>query len=122
MKAAIMMAGILLAALPSASLANPQEDAVKAVVKAITQSEDLDAAFPGAISPKEIATLHLLSKCTAHNLMRQKKGDYTIVWACSKTMLGMEVLLTGDKVTSITTMAVYRRPSFEAPAEHGRTR
>lgn len=114
MKAAVMMAGIILAILPSASSANPQEDAVKAVIKAIAQGEDLNAAFPGAIKADEIATLHRLARCTAHNLMKQAKGDYTVVWACGgKVALGMEVLLTGDRVASVSTMEVVRRPNVE---------
>ncbi|HEY1607255.1 MAG TPA: hypothetical protein VGF77_16830 [Allosphingosinicella sp.] len=114
MKAAVTMAGIILAALPSASSANPQEDAVRAVIRAITHGEDLNAAFPGTISAKDIAALPHLSKCTAHNLIEQRKGDYTVVWACgSKIALGMEILVTDNKVTSISTMEVFRRPTFQ---------
>jgi hypothetical protein len=113
MKAAVILAGIAFAVLPAAASANAQEDAVKAVIEAITHGEDLPAAFPGAIGAKELSTLQRLSKCTAHNLMRQKKGDYTIVWACGEQLLGMEVLLTDAKVTSISTMAVFRRPDVE---------
>jgi len=113
MKAAVMMAGIVLAVSPTASSANPQEDAVRAVVKAIVQGQDLNAAFPGAISAKELPTLQRLSKCTAHNLMRQAKGDYTLVWVCGpKTELGMEILLTDNRVTSVSTMEVFRAPKF----------
>jgi hypothetical protein len=115
MKAALITSAIMLALLPSAALAKAdlQEEAVKAVVEAITHGEDLNARFPGALSAKDLPTLQLLSKCKPFNLMRQKKGDYTVVWVCgSKTELGMEVLLTDDRVASISTMEVFRRPSF----------
>ena len=114
MKFASVPAGIMLVLLPSPSSAkaNPQEEAVKAVVAAIANGEDMIARFPGAISPKEIPTLQGLAKCTAHNLMRQKKGYYTIVWVCGAQMLGMEILLTDGRVTSISTMEVYRRPKY----------
>jgi hypothetical protein len=109
-----MSTGLILAALLSASSANPQEDAVTAVVMAINKGDDLNAAFPGAISAQELPTLQRLSKCTAHNLMRQRKGDYTVVWVCDrKTELGMEVLLTDNKVTSISTSQLFRRPKLE---------
>lgn len=110
MKAAFVMAAIISAILPSASLANPQENAVKAVVRAVTDGEDLNAAFPGAISEKEIAALRGVSTCTADNLKRQAKGRYTVVWFCGKkAALGMEVLVADDRVTSISTMEILRR-------------
>jgi hypothetical protein len=111
MKSATIMVGILMAALPSAASANPEEDAVKTVIKAVTHGEDLNAAFPGAISPREIASLQRVSKCTARNLMKQQKGHYTVVWDCgSRGALGMEVVVTDARVTSVTTMEVVRRP------------
>jgi hypothetical protein len=113
MKAAVMMAGIAFAALPSASSANPQGDAVKTVVAAIAHGEDQHARFTRAIAAKDLPILQRLSACAAHNLMRQKKGDYTLVWACGSKLLGMEVLLTDDRVTSISPMKVSRRPSVE---------
>ncbi|HYJ83317.1 MAG TPA: hypothetical protein VEW26_10810 [Allosphingosinicella sp.] len=114
MKAATIGAAILLTALPSAAAAGPQEDAVKAVIKAVKSGEDLSAAFPGAISQKEVESLRRVSKCAAVNLMRQAKGRYTVIWNCgSKGALGMEVMLVGANVTSVTTMEVFRRPYLE---------
>lgn len=111
MKSATIVIGLLMAALPSAASANPEEDAVKAVIKAVTHGEDLNTAFPGAISPREIASLQRVSKCTARDLMKQQKGRYTVVWDCgSKSALGMEVLVTDARVTSVTTMELVRRP------------
>jgi hypothetical protein len=92
MKAAAVTASILLGALPFAASASPQEDSVKAVVKAIKRGEDLAAAFPSAISEREIESLRRVAKCSALNLMRQEKGRYTVVWNCGrKGALGMEV-------------------------------
>jgi hypothetical protein len=109
-----MMAGALLAALPSVASANTEKDAVKAVIEAVSNGEDLNAAFPGAISAKEIASLRRVSKCTATNLMRQAKGRYTVVWVCGHDgALGMEVLVTGGRVASVSTMEVGRRPTRE---------
>lgn len=111
MKAATIMAGILSAALASAAWAGPQEAAVKAVVKAVKRGEDLGAAFPGAISERESASLRRVSKCAAINLMKQDKGRYTVVWNCGpKGALGMEVRVADGRVTSISTMEVMTRP------------
>ncbi|MEO7826441.1 MAG: hypothetical protein ABIR60_04805, partial [Allosphingosinicella sp.] len=93
--------------------AGPQEDAVKALIKAIRKGDDLNAAFAGAISAKEIASLKRVSKCAATNLMRQEKGRYTIVWNCgSKGALGMQVSVIGTKVASVSTMQVGARPDM----------
>jgi hypothetical protein len=114
MKAAVMMAGAVLAALPSVASADAQKDAVKAVVNAIKHGEDLNTTFPGAVSARETASLRRLSKCAATNLMRQAKGRYTVVWVCGREgALGMEVLVTDGRVTSVSTMEVVRRPTLE---------
>lgn len=114
MKARLVTAGVFLAALPAMSAATPQELAVNGVIKAIKQGVDLNAAYPGAVSGKDVEILQRLSKCTAHNLMRQAKGRYTVVWSCGKKVaLGMEVLVTDKRVTSVSTMEVFRRPAFE---------
>lgn len=77
-------------------------------------SATLNAAFPGAISEKEIASLQPVSKCTPDNLMKQAKGRYTVVWFCGKkAALGMEVLVTDDGVTSVSTMEVFRRRAIQ---------
>ena len=114
MKAAAVTASIFLAALPAAASAGPQEEAVKAVIGAVKRGEDLGAAFPGAISQREIASLRRVSKCAATHLMKQEKGRYTMVWTCGrKGALGMEVRVAEAKVTSISTMAVVARPHAE---------
>jgi hypothetical protein len=114
LKPATIGAAILLASFSAAAAAGPQEDAVKAVIKAVKSGEDLGAAFPGAISPSEVQSLRRVAKCAAANLMRQEKGRYTVVWNCgSKGALGMEVVLVGTKVTSVSTMEVFRRPNLE---------
>lgn len=113
MKAAIIMAaGILAAHLSSAASAAPQEEAVKAVVKAVKRGDDLGAAYPGAISAREIASLGRVSKCSATNLRKQEEGRYTVVWNCgSKGALGMEVRVLEARITSISTFEVVRRPN-----------
>lgn len=112
MKAAAIMAGILAATLSSAASAGQQEEAVKGVVKAVKRGGDLGAAFPGAISAREIASLRRVSKCSATNLMRQEEGRYTVVWNCgSKGALGMEVRVGEARITSISTFEVMRRPN-----------
>lgn len=114
MKAGLVIAGVLLAALPAMAAAAPQESAVKGVIRAIKQGADLNAAYPGAVRGKDLELLQRLSQCTAHNLMRQAKGRYTVVWSCGKKVtLGMEVLVTGKQVTSVTTMEVFRRPALQ---------
>ena len=112
MKAATLMVGFLAAALSSPASAGPQEQAVKAVIKAVKRGEDLNAAFPGAVSAREIASLRRVSKCAALNLMKQEKGRYTVVWDCgSKGALGMQVIVTDAKVTSVSTMELTSRPN-----------
>ena len=109
-----MIAGVFFATVPSMSAANAQEDVVKGVIKAVKQGEDLNAAYPGAVSANDIASLQRVAKCRAQNLMRQAKGRYTVVWFCgSKAALGMEILVTGKQVVSVTTMEVFRRPAFQ---------
>ncbi|MBV8687120.1 MAG: hypothetical protein JOZ90_01120 [Alphaproteobacteria bacterium] len=114
MRNAIMMAGAVLLAAPSAASANAEADAVKAVVKAVAHGEDMAAAFPGAVTPREAASLRRLAKCAAHNLMRQAKGRYTVVWVCGHAgALGMEVVVTDGRVSSVSTMEVVARPALE---------
>lgn len=114
MKAATVMAAFIAVALPLAASAGPQEEAVKAVVKAVKRGEDLAAAFPGAISAREIASLRRVSKCAALNVMKQEKGRYTMVWDCgSKGALGMQVLVTDARVTSVSTVEVVSRPNTD---------
>lgn len=114
MKAAAVTASVLLAVLPWAASAGPQEEAVKAVVKAVKRGEDLGAAFPGALSERDIASLRRVSGCSAINLMKQEKGRYTLIWNCGrKGALGMEVRVADAKVTSISTMEVVARPNAE---------
>jgi hypothetical protein len=113
-KAGRIIAGALAASLFAPAQAGPPEDSVKAVIKAIKKGEDLEAAFPGAISAREIASLKRVSKCSATNLMKQEKGRYTVVWNCgSKGALGMEVKVTDARVTSVSTMEVTRRPNTD---------
>jgi hypothetical protein len=46
--------------------------------------------------------------------MKQEKGRYTMVWDCgSKGALGMEVKVTGDRVTSVSTMDLVSRPNTD---------
>lgn len=112
MKAATIMAGILATALSSPASAGPQEGAVKGVVKAVKRGDDLGAAFPGAVSAREVASLRRVSKCSATNLMRQEQGRYTVVWNCgSKGALGMEVRVGDAGISSISTFEVVRRPN-----------
>jgi hypothetical protein len=111
MKAAAVTASILLAALPTAASAGPNEEAVKAVIKTVKRGEDLGAAYPDAISAKETASLRRVSKCSAINLMKQERGRYTVVWNCgAKGALGMEVRVVDARVTSISTMELVFRP------------
>jgi hypothetical protein len=103
---------MILVATPSALAANPQKDAVKALIKAIKRGEDLRVAYAGAISDREVASLSRVTKCDALNLMKQPGGEFTGVWDCgSKGALGMEVRLVADKITSISTMEVGMRPN-----------
>jgi len=112
MKAATVIAGILTAALSSSASAGPQEDLVKAVVEAVKSGADLAAAFPGAVSDREIASLRRVSKCSARKPMKQEPGRYTILWNCgSKGMLGMEVRLVEARIASISTFEVVMRPN-----------
>ncbi|HET9640858.1 MAG TPA: hypothetical protein VFP12_16815 [Allosphingosinicella sp.] len=114
MKLSTLMAGLLFSALASAASGAPQEDAVKAVVKAVQRGDDLGIAFPGAISAREVESLRRVSKCTALNLMKQEKGRYTVVWHCgSKGALGMEVRVSDSRITSISTMEVTAHPTRE---------
>ena len=112
MKPAIVITGIVLAASPAALAANPDKDAVKAVIKAVKQGEDLAAAFAGAIKPTEIASLQRVATCSARNLMKQAGGYDTVVWDCgSKGALGMRVVAAQGRVTSISTMEIGMRPN-----------
>ena len=114
MKTRLILAAVLLTASPAVSAASGQQDVVAGVVKAVKRGDDLNAAYPGAISGQDMAALQRLSKCTAHNLMRQAKGRYTVVWSCGKKVaLGMEVLVADDRVTSITTIELVRRPTLD---------
>jgi hypothetical protein len=100
-------------AMPCAALAaTPDKEAVKAVIKAVKQGEDLATAYPGAISAMETASLQRVSKCSALNLMKQKGGYYTVVWDCgSKGALGMKVVVTKGQVASISTMPIGIQPN-----------
>jgi len=112
MKIAIPMAVALTALAFPASAETGAKDAVKAVVKAVKQGDDLNAAFPGAVSAREAASLRRVSRCSAQNLMKQAEGRYTVVWVCGNGgALGMEVLLTGERVTSVKTMELVSRPT-----------
>ena len=116
MRAAIVMVGMLSMTLCPAASAGPHEEAVKAVVKAVKRGDDLGAAFPGAISTREIASLRRVAKCSALNLMRQEQGRYTLVWNCgSRGALGMEVRVGEGGITSVSTFEVVRRPN---PGHH----
>jgi len=107
-----MLLAMLLVASASDAAASPERDAVKAVIDAVKQGEDLSIAFPGAISRQEMASLQRVEKCAALNLMKQKGGHYTVVWDCgSKGVLGMSVEVTDNKVTSVSTMEVEIRPN-----------
>ena len=113
-KAGLVVAGVFWAALPAMAAAAPPKDAVNGVIRAIKQGADLNAAYPGAVRGKDLELLQRLSQCTAHNLMRQAKGRYTVVWSCGKKVtLGMEVRVTGKQVTSVTTLEVFGRPALE---------
>jgi hypothetical protein len=106
----MVMVGMILATLATAVAASPEKDAVKAVIKAVEQGEDLSTAFPGAITARESASLQRVSKCAALNLMKHKEGYYTVVWDCgSKGALGMEVVVTAGVVTSVSTMEIVMR-------------
>jgi hypothetical protein len=97
--------------LSSAALAGPPEDAIKALVKAVKKNEDLAAAFQGIVSPREIASLRRVAKCSAGNPMKQEAGRYAIVWSCgSGGALGMEVALDGGKIVAVSTFEVVKRP------------
>ena len=101
-----------MAALSSPAVASPDRDSVKSVIKAVKKGEDLGAAFPGAISAREMASLQRVSRCRALNLMKQRGGHYTVVWDCgSKGALGLRVEVTDGKVTSISTMEIVLRPN-----------
>jgi len=113
MKFGIVIAAAAAVLSTPAAAADAEKDAVKAVVKAVNHGDDLNAAFPGAVSAREIASLKRVAKCMAQNLMRQAPGRYTVVWVCGQQALGMEVLLTDGRVTSVTTMEVVSRPNRE---------
>jgi hypothetical protein len=89
-----------------------EKDAVKSVIKAVKAGSDLSAAFPGAITAAEVASLKRVVKCYPMNLMKQEGGYYTVVWDCgSSGALGMKVVVSGSTVASISTMEVGRRPN-----------
>lgn len=107
-----VLAGLILATFPTALSANPEKDAVKAVIKAVKQGDDLGAAYPGVITTNEIASLQRVTKCSALNLMKQKAGYYTVVWDCgSKGALGMRVAVSDGKVAAISTMEIGMQPN-----------
>lgn len=107
MKSALFFAGLVIATFPTALLASPNKNAVKAVIKAVKQGDDLSVAFPTAITATEIASLKRVAKCSALNLMKQKGGYYTVVWDCgSKGALRMKVVVSQSSVTSISTAEV----------------
>ncbi len=103
---------MLLASLPAEAAAASDKQAVRLFVKAVKQGQDLNAGFPGAVSPSEIASLSRVAKCDPLNLMKQEGGYYTLVWDCgSKGGLGMQVLLQGSRITNVSTFEVERRPN-----------
>jgi hypothetical protein len=110
MKPAILIAAAVLAASPGAAFAGPQEDAIMSLIKAVKRGDDLSTAFPGAVSAAEIASLQRVARCDALNLMKQAKGRYTVVWDCgAKGAVGMKVLVSHNKVTSVSTAQLVRR-------------
>lgn len=112
MKKSFCLLALFAICAPTALLAQSEKDAVKAVINAVKQGNDLGTIFPGAITAKEIASLKRVAKCAALNLMKQKAGDYTVVWDCgSKGALGMRVTVDQGKVTTISTMEVLVRPN-----------
>ena len=110
MRIGIVLAGLFLAASPTALAAKSDKIAVRELISAIKRGEDLSAAYPSALSEREIASLRRVAKCQATNLMKQESGRFTVVWVCGlKGALGMEVLVRDGKVTSVSTFEVERR-------------
>lgn len=110
MKSAMIVVAIL-AAWPAAAWADPETDAFKAVIKAVKHGDDLEAAFPGAVTASDAAALKRVRWCETVPFVKEGKGHYAMVWDCRpKTPLGMEVVVIDARVTSITTMPVVRRP------------
>jgi len=107
-----IFAGILLAVSMPAVAANPEKDAVKALINSVKQGDDLTVFFPGAVSAKENASLQRVAKCSATNLMKQKGGYYTVVWDCgSKGALGMKVVLQDGKIGTVSTESLSMQPN-----------
>lgn len=114
MKSVFVMVGAVLATSPAALAASPEKNAVKAVITAIKRGENLNAAFPGSTTARENASLQRVAKCSALNLMKQAGGYYTVVWDCgSKGALGMKVVVTDGKITSVSTMEIGMRPNAD---------
>ena len=95
----------------AAYAASPNEDAVKAFVKAVKRGDDLSIAYPSAVSAREVASLRRVKGCDPTNLMRQKDGRYTVVWACSGGVLGMGVEVTEGRLKSVETFDVVKKPN-----------
>lgn len=106
------LAGMALAMVPMAAPASPEKDAVKDLIKAVKQGSDLSAAYPGAVSSRENASLQRVAKCSATNLMKQQGGYYTVVWDCgSNGALAMKVVLKDGKIGMVTTEGLSMQPN-----------
>ncbi len=114
MKTMTSIAGVLLIVSVPAAAANPEKDAVKTFIKSVKQGADLVAAYPGAVSAKESASLRRVASCTATNLMKQSGGYFTTVWNCgSKGALGMKVTLQDARISRVETFSLEARPNAE---------
>ena len=112
MKYAVMICAGLLAFSAPLAAADPEKDAVKALIKSVKQGEDLTIAYPGAVSARENASLSRVAKCSANGLRKQKGGHYTVLWDCgSKGVLAMTVTLTDGKINMVFTESPIRLPN-----------
>ena len=108
----LVLASFFLASASAAVAANPDKDAVKALIKAVKLGTDLTVTFHGAVSPRENTSLQRVAKCSATNLMKQRNGYYTVVWDCgSKGALAMRVMLTDGKIMTVSTESLGMQPN-----------
>ncbi len=112
MKIVTLMTAMMLASIPAEAAAASDKHAVRLFIKAVKQGQDLNAGFPGAVSPSEIASLRRVAECNALTLMKQEGGYFTVVWDCgSKGGLGMQVILEDSRIANVSTFEVERRPN-----------
>ncbi len=108
MRAALILG---LALVPAMAWASPDTDAAKAFIKSVKHGDNLVSGYPGAVSQREATSLARVRKCDAMNLMKQPTGDYTIVWQCGGSALGMRMWISDGKLARVETFEVVARPT-----------